>query len=126
MVENIVSTYKCPFCDSNEISEKDIDIVGAAGNTVNIDMHCTCCNKHFMAKTEVMQIELWNVWTDKLAQIQQWLQALKGKLGWNIEIDAELINKEENTKNSIKDEQIVDLNTRLSSKGIKIQDLFWE
>ena len=80
MVENLVSTYKCPFCGSKEISEKNIDIVGAAGNTVNIDMHCPSCKKHFMAKTEVVQMELGNMSTDKLAELQKSLLALKGKL----------------------------------------------
>ena len=58
MVENIVATYKCPFCGSQNMNEQHIDIVGAAGNTVNIDMHCPSCDKHFMAKTEVVQMEL--------------------------------------------------------------------
>ena len=89
MVENLVSTYKCPFCGASEISEKNIDIVWAAGNTVNIDMHCPSCNKHFMAKTEVVQMELGNLWAEKLSQLQESLMALKGKLGWNIEIEAE-------------------------------------
>ena len=44
MVENLVSTYKCPFCENPTISEQNIDIIGAAGNTVNIDMHCPNCN----------------------------------------------------------------------------------
>jgi cytochrome c-type biogenesis protein CcmH/NrfF len=27
MVENIVSSYKCPFCGGKDISEKNIDII---------------------------------------------------------------------------------------------------
>ncbi len=80
MVENLVSTYTCPFCSATNISEQYIDIMGAAGNTVNIDMLCPSCKKHFMVKTEVMQIELGSLSTDKLAQIQNSLSALKGKL----------------------------------------------
>jgi len=43
-------------------------------------MHCPNCDKHFMAKTEVMQMELGNISADKLAKIQKSLSALKGKL----------------------------------------------
>ena len=87
MVENLVQTYKCPFCGSQNISEKQIDIVGAAGNTVNIDMLCPSCERHFMAKTEVMQMDLGNFSPEKLEQIQQSLAAIKGKLGGNIDVD---------------------------------------
>ena len=77
MVENLVTSYKCPFCSGTNIGEKNIDIVGAAGNTVNIDMHCPSCNKHFMAKTEVVQMDASHITPEKLGQIQQSLSALK-------------------------------------------------
>ncbi len=77
MVENLVTSYKCPFCAGKDISEKNIDIVGAAGNTVNIDMHCPSCDKHFMAKTELIQMNAANVTPEKLEQIKQSLSALK-------------------------------------------------
>ena len=89
MVENLVSAYKCPFCGGKNMSEQHIDIVGAAGNTVNIDMHCPSCNKHFMAKTEMVQMDLGSISSEKLAQIQKSLLALKGKLGGNLEIEIE-------------------------------------
>jgi hypothetical protein len=77
MVENLLTSYKCPFCSGTNIGEKNIDIIGAAGNTVNIDMHCPSCKKHFMAKTEVVQMDATNLSPDKLNQIQQSLSALK-------------------------------------------------
>ena len=80
MVQNMVSTYKCPFCSANKIDEKNIDIVGAAGNTVNIDMHCPSCQKHFMVKTELMQIELSEMNLDKLAKLKQNLEDIKAKM----------------------------------------------
>lgn len=123
MVENLVSTYKCPYCSSKEISEKHIDIVWAAGNTVNIDMHCPSCDKHFMAKTEVMQMDLGNISSDKLAALQKSLLALKGKLGWNIEIETEIHSKKEE---SIKDENIMQLRETMKKDNFDIKDLFWE
>ena len=121
MVENLVSSYKCPFCGGKDISEKNIDIIGAAGNTVNIDMHCPSCNKHFMAKTEVMHMEIGNVSSDKLAQIQKSLMALKGKLWGNIELEADILEED-----SIKDENIMDLRKNLQQGGIEARDLFSE
>ncbi len=125
MVDNLVSTYKCPFCSSCDISEQDIDIVWAAGNTVNIDMHCPKCKKHFMAKTELMHIELGSVHPDSISKINESLHALKGKLWWNIEINTDLMKSEwdEKKEDIIDDTQIIDLNTKLSGKNMKIEDL---
>lgn len=122
MVENLVSTYKCPFCGAKEISEKNIDIVWAAGNTVNIDMHCPSCNKHFMAKTEVVQMEIGNLWAEKLSQLQESLMALKGKLGWNIEIETQGLENVQ--KDSIKDENILGLREQMKKQDLNASDLF--
>ena len=121
MVENLVKGYKCPFCSGKDISEQNIDIIGAAGNTVNIDMHCPNCDKHFMAKTEVMQMELGNVTADKLAQIQKSLMALKGKLWWNIEIKSDIIPEKK-----ILDENIMDLKKGMAGKDFTVDDLLGE
>lgn len=121
MVENLVSSYKCPFCGGKDISEKNIDIVGAAGNTVNIDMHCPSCQKHFMAKTEVMQMELGNVSSEKLAQIQKSLMALKWKLWGNIEIESELPDEA-----TIKDENIIEIQKNMQKDDFDLNDLFGE
>lgn len=112
MVENLVATYKCPFCGATEMSEKDIDIVGAAGNTVNIDMHCPSCKKHFMAKTEVVQMDASALSSDKIAQLQKSLSALKGKLGGNIDIQTDILPGQE-IEDSIKDENILDLRSKI-------------
>lgn len=124
MVENLVSSYKCPFCSSTNIDEKNIDIVGAAGNTVNIDMHCPSCNKHFMAKTEVMQMELGNMSSEKIAQIQKWLLALKGKLWGNIDIEVQTWEAEKSLWNNIKEENILDLRKELQKGDFSAKDLF--
>lgn len=121
MVDNLLSDYHCPFCKNKDISEKQIDIVGAAGNTVNIDIHCPACKKHFMAKTEVMQVELWSITADKLGQIHKSLSALKGKLGGNIEIEADIIS--DGAEKKILDKNIVDLRKWMSGKGFTVEDL---
>lgn len=126
MVENLLTTYKCPFCGGTDIWEKHIDIVWAAWNTVNIDMHCPSCKKHFMAKTEVMQMELGNMSADKIAQIQKSLLALKWKLGWNIDISAEVQqeSQQESTQDSIKEEHILDIMKSMKKRGMTAEDLF--
>ena len=119
MVENLVKWYKCPSCSGKDISEQNIDIVGAAGNTVNIDMHCPNCDKHFMAKTEVMQMELGNISADKLAKIQKSLSALKGKLWWDIELESTILPEKK-----ILDENIVDLKKWMEQKkNFSVNDL---
>jgi rubredoxin len=123
MVENIVSSYKCPFCGGKDISEKNIDIIWAAWNTVNIDMHCPSCKKHFMAKTEVMHMDLWPVNAQKLEQIQKSLSALKGRLGWNIEIDQSDLEASINAT-QIKDEDITEIRNTLKKRYSKVEDLF--
>lgn len=123
MVENLVSSYKCPFCGSTSIWEQNIDIVGAAGNTVNIDMHCPSCKKHFMAKTEVMQVELGSLSADKLEQIQSSLSALKWKLGGNISVESKL---EAPKENSIKEENILGLRDAMKKTDFSLDDLFSE
>jgi len=120
MVENLVSSYKCPFCGWKNISEKNIDIVWAAGNTVNIDMHCPGCDKHFMAKTEVVQMELWSFTADKIEQIKNSLSALKWKM-WG---DLSIMDAEIEVKNPILDDTILDLHKDLQQKGMNVSDLF--
>ncbi len=125
MVENLVSSYICPFCSSKNMNEQHIDIVGAAGNTVNIDMHCPSCNRHFMAKTEVIQMELGTLTADKVSQIQRSLLALKGKLGGNLEIEIEK-NTEAHTniQTLIREEEILSLRKDMQQKEFSVADLF--
>ena len=119
MVENLVTSYKCPFCSGTNIGEKNIDIVGAAGNTVNIDMHCPSCNKHFMAKTEVVQMDASHITPEKLGQIQQSLSALKWKLGGNLNVSMDILQKDQ-----IKDESISDLREEMQKDDFNASDLF--
>ena len=123
MVENLVSAYKCPYCASQNITEQHIDIVGAAGNTVNIDMHCPSCNRHFMAKTEMVQMDLGAISPEKLAQIQKTLLALKWKLWGNLEIDVQKIESKVNQNLEI-DTQIRDLQKTLQAQDFSVEDLF--
>ncbi len=102
MIDTLTQTFKCPECGT-ETNDSSIDIVWAAGTTINIDIECVNCGRHSMVRSEVFSIDL------KSPGVQ------KG-----------LITKKRNTKaESIKDDQIVDLNKNLKKKDINISDLFW-
>ena len=120
MVENLVTSYKCPFCTATNISENNIDIIGAAWNTVNIDMHCPSCKKHFMAKTEVVHMEIWNISPDKMGDITKALTALKWKMWGNLEIETDIIKKDP----AILDQSIMDLQKNLQKSDMSADDLF--
>lgn len=129
MVENILQNYSCPYCGAKDMDERHIDIMGAAGNTVNIDINCPSCKRHFMAKTEVMQLDMGNISSEKLASIQNALQALKWKLGGNIEVDMTMMQGAEkeqiSQEDAILDTEIRDLQKTLSKKGnMQVDDLF--
>lgn len=126
MVQNILQNYKCPFCSATAIHESNIDIVGAAGNTVNIDMHCPSCKKHFMAKTEIVHMELGNISKDKMWEIQNALSALKGKLGWNIDIESNMDSAILSEENSIQEEEILEMRKSMLQNNFEVKDLFTE
>jgi len=47
---------------------------------MNIDMHCPSCKRHYMAKTEVVQMELGKINPEKLNSIKNSLGALESKM----------------------------------------------
>jgi len=101
MIDNLVKNYKCNECWSS-ITEKDIDIVWAAWNSVNIDVYCPKCKKHAMVKSQVLQIDITN------------FSGLKNTL-------LNINNKKQNT---IKDEEMIKLSKELKSRNLNAKDLF--
>jgi len=127
MIESLIHTYKCPSCFSSEISEKNIDIIGAAGSTVNIDMQCPKCEKHYMARMEVVGMNMADsskFSKENFQKMQLNLDSLK-KAFQNIgeQNTSQLV---ESTEDSIKDEEIVDLSKNLKAKKLSADDLFSE
>lgn len=131
MIDSLVKSYKCPEC-WNEVNDNNVDVIGAAGTTVNIDIECPSCWKHSMIKSEVMSLDLTqsNLTPDKIAMIKDTLWKLNG----NIQADIVAENKEEinrittekKVEKAIKDKEIVELNSELKQDELKVQDLFWE
>ena len=105
LVEWLVTSYKCE-CGSN-VWEKNIDIVWAAWNTVNFDIICPNCEKHWMVKSQIVMLD-----SNWLNEIQHAVENIKEKLWQDIK-----------TK-QISDTEIVNLWKDLNNKQINVSDLF--
>lgn len=116
MIENFIKTYKCPWCWSSA-NDSLVDIIGAAWNTINIDIECPNCKKHSMIKAEVAQIDInnINIAKDKISHIKNILESIVStKEG-----------KETKIQETIQDSEIVNLSKNLKSRRLKVSDLFW-
>ena len=112
LVETVVQNYNCPECNA-KVTDENIYVIGAAGNTINIDIECSDCGKHSMVKSEVMTFDLAKLPIPEanLENIKMSLNAIKWKLS-------------KPNASQIKDEQIVDLNATLRKKNFNVADLF--
>ncbi len=97
MIDNLIQSYRCNECN-NTISEKDIDIIWAAWNSVNIDVFCPNCKRHAMIKSQVLQMDITNLF---------WLK-----------------NNSLNFNNPIKDKEMIELSKELKNKNLNVKDLF--
>lgn len=117
MLDVLVKTYKCPFCQA-DVWENNIEIVWAAGTTMNIDVACPECKKHSIVKAEVAHIDAKMMNFNPNSSLEDIKSNLSSILKKDLEIDQ---NK---SKNSIKDKDIVSLSKDLQLEDIKIEDLF--
>jgi len=118
MLESLVKVYKCPICNE-EINENNVDIVWAAGNTVNIDIECQNCKKHSMIKAEINSVNLipLNLWENWVEWIKKSFEGIKWQLTNN-----EITNNDK----KITDIEIVKLNKKLKNSNLNAKDLFSE
>lgn len=123
LIDNLVQSYKCPEC-WNWVVEANIDIIWAAWNTINVDVECSKCQKHSMIKSEVLSINLWEFKQakDTLLKLKNNLENIKS----NLDLSKNVSYKKPLDLKMIKDEEIVDLNSKLKTKDFKVEDLFWE
>ncbi|MDQ7009669.1 MAG: hypothetical protein Q9M94_05250 [Candidatus Gracilibacteria bacterium] len=99
MVDSLVQTFSCPECNSG-VDENCVDVMGTAGQNINVDVICPHCHKHSIIRAQILALEI---------PIQD-------------------IKIESNTKKKIliKDSQIIELNKNLKSNNISISELFGE
>jgi len=78
MLESLIQSYKCPACNAS-VEESQVDIIGAAGTTINIDIACPKCKKHSMIKAEIAQIDMSNIHQakEKINEIKNILSSIK-------------------------------------------------
>jgi hypothetical protein len=116
LVDVLVKTYKCPNC-SAEVNENSIDIVGAAGSTINVDIACPTCKQHSIIKAEATQVNanMMDFWANPN------LESIKKSLS-NLLVNRNRVVNE----NPIKDADIVSLNKDFKNPEIRVEDLFWE
>ena len=111
MIESVVSSYKCPECNS-WVNDSNVDIIWAAWTTINIDIECSNCWKHSMIKTEVLHLDLTkNISQENIAKLKESLLNSNWKL----------INNP-----TIKDDEIIWLNKDLRKRWLNVSDLFWD
>lgn len=126
MIESLIQGYTCPACNHGSISEQHIDIVGAAGNTVNIDMKCPQCAKHYMARMEVVGIDLSNPEksiTGNIDTMKVGIESIKNALS-KIKEKKQQASASIAPEDLIQDDAIVDLSKNLKNKKLSVSDLF--
>jgi hypothetical protein len=130
MIEGLIKSYHCPSCNSPHIAEQNVDIIGAAGNTINIDMQCPKCKKHYMARMELVGMNLADQEKFSKGSIQNMkldLESLKSAFQKVSEFkkSAHQIDSSISTSaNTIKDKEIVDLSKSLKNTTFSVGDLF--
>jgi len=127
MIEGLIKNYNCPACHSTTISESHVDVIGAAGNTVNIDMQCPKCHKHYMARMEVVGLNLSDSEKFSKSSIENLklnLDSLKNAFQKVAESKETLEMLE--TENTIQDQEIIDLSKSLKNKKLSVDDLLSE
>ena len=120
MLESLIQSYKCPACNAS-VEESQVDIIGAAGTTINIDIACPKCKKHSMIKAEIAQVDINNV-----HQAKEKINEIKNILKWIKTDEATITPRINKEKKSIEDSQIVNLSKDLRIKKLEASDLFWE
>ena len=108
MVDNLIQTYTCPSCQS-EVSDKNVEVIWTAGTNLNVDVECPNCWKHAMIRSQVVSIEL-----PALNLSQEQLEWLKWQI-WTIDVK---------NKNTIKDEQIIEINRTIKKNNCSVEELF--
>lgn len=82
LIDSLIQNFRCPNCQW-EVNENNVEIVGAAWSTLNINMHCEC-EKSTFVKAELSHINLWNImqmaWTNPeefKANLQDKIESIK-------------------------------------------------
>ncbi len=105
LIQSIISQYSCDNC-SIKLDKKDVSIKQIEWTSVVLELTCPKCNFKWLIKSEVVSLDLTKYLSEKeLKEIQNSIEWVRNK-------------------NSIKDEQIVELNRDLKKENLEVWDLF--
>lgn len=111
IIEATIANFQCKECQSH-ITERDLNILGTAGNSVNLEIICPNCKLQGVVKAEIGMMNIGNVGNPELAQqIRQFVESMKNGKIFSM------------NENSIKDEDILTLRKDLQENA-SFLDLF--
>lgn len=122
LLDSLLANFKCPNCSSGVI-ENNIEIVWAAGTSINLDIACSACEKHTFVKAEVSQINLWNIVDLKSENMDELKQKLHQKLT-SLHIKNRDIWETKNIEAQINEKEILELRELLKSDHTNVEDIF--
>lgn len=124
LIDSLLSNFRCPNCQWN-VQENNIEIVGAAWTSINLDVVCPACEKHTFVKAEVSQINLGNIVDLNPENLDEFKQKLHQKLS-SINITSKEFWGTQNMEAQINDKEILELRATLNHEHLNVQDLFDE
>ncbi|MDD2487049.1 MAG: hypothetical protein PHS92_01650 [Candidatus Gracilibacteria bacterium] len=107
IIEATIANFKCKNCDSG-ISEGNLNILGTAGNNINMEIVCPNCKVQGVVKAEFGMLNNNNL------KNPDFINNLKTYFNGN---------KEDSSLESIKDEDILNLRKGLNNSS-SIEDFF--
>ncbi len=125
VLDIIIKSYKCPFCNS-QIWEDLVEIVWAAGTSINMSMWCAKCKKSVVLQANLMPVnKMINIDKDKLEALKKKFMEV-ANLKIKVNSMKKTINWVKEIENFINDEDIVNFSKKLKQKNVNISDIFWE
>lgn len=124
LLDSLVTNFRCPSCSSGVV-DNNIEIVWAAGTSVNLDVFCPNCEKHTFVKAEVSQINLWNIIDFKSENMDELKQKLHQKLT-SLNIKNRDIWETKNIEAKINEKEILELRKILKNEHINVWDILGE
>lgn len=118
LIDSLVTNFRCPNCEG-QVWESNIEIVWAAGTSVNLDIGCAQCSKHTFVKAEVSQMNLSNILDMTNGNIDEFKQRLSQRLSW---ISLKRSEWAEEKKSQIKEKQILELREIFKNENTNVED----
>ena len=112
LINSLVANFKCTNCYNN-VTEKDISLLGIEWQKIVLDIKCSSCDKKTLIKSEVVSVDL-----SKMNLSREQISLLKSKI--EITNSTKILNSQTN----ISDKFIVELNRDLKKENLNVSDLF--